>query len=523
MQIIIPMSGFGERFRKVGYKVPKPLIQVNNKEIIKYVIDLFPGEDNFTFICNQDHLDTNDFRMQEIIKEYCPTAKIIGIPAHKLGPVHAIEIASNDIDDNDEVIVNYCDFACNWDYKDFLKHIKLTESIGCIPSYKGFHPHNYGKTNYAYLKLHNDQLIDIQEKKPYTDDKTQEYASSGTYYFKSGKILKESINHCKLNNLNINGEYYVSLCYKHLIEQGYKITPYHIKYFMQWGTPDDLNEYNYWSDLFKNLNTNNSLKNIPNLKTFLLMSGEGKRFSKEGYPAPKPMLQVDNKQMFQRVFDFIPQGSNSDKYVISRKDISKFITDKTSLNIYDIDKVTNGQASSAHIGINKFNLEPNDMVQVSCCDSAMIINNKIFLETLKTDFDILVYSSQNYPYANNNPEAYGWLEIDENKNIKSCSIKTKEGQKDSIILGSFIFKNKEVFNNLYHKLVDSNLRINDEFYIDSMIKLALSESMICKSVDCKFIVNWGTPFDYETYKYWNECFSSWFNHPYKIDNNETSI
>ena len=31
MQIIIPMSGFGERFRKVGYEVPKPLIEVEGR------------------------------------------------------------------------------------------------------------------------------------------------------------------------------------------------------------------------------------------------------------------------------------------------------------------------------------------------------------------------------------------------------------------------------------------------------------------------------------------------------------
>ena len=29
MQIIIPMSGFGERFRKAGYKILKPLIKKN--------------------------------------------------------------------------------------------------------------------------------------------------------------------------------------------------------------------------------------------------------------------------------------------------------------------------------------------------------------------------------------------------------------------------------------------------------------------------------------------------------------
>ena len=53
MQIIIPMSGFGERFRKVGYKLPKPLIMVDEKPIIQHVVEMFSDEDDFIFICNK--------------------------------------------------------------------------------------------------------------------------------------------------------------------------------------------------------------------------------------------------------------------------------------------------------------------------------------------------------------------------------------------------------------------------------------------------------------------------------------
>ena len=56
MQIIIPMSGFGERFRRAGYQVPKPLIEIDGKPIIAHGVDMFPGEQDFLFICNNQHL-----------------------------------------------------------------------------------------------------------------------------------------------------------------------------------------------------------------------------------------------------------------------------------------------------------------------------------------------------------------------------------------------------------------------------------------------------------------------------------
>jgi len=34
-------------------------------------------------------------------------------------------------------------------------------------------------------------MIEIKEKQSFTDDKMNEYASNGTYYFQSGKIMKK--------------------------------------------------------------------------------------------------------------------------------------------------------------------------------------------------------------------------------------------------------------------------------------------------------------------------------------------
>ena len=79
MQVVIPMSGFGERFRRAGYAVPKPLIEIDDKPIIAHVVEMFPGETDFIFICNQDHLDEPKYNMASILKALCPTDRISGI------------------------------------------------------------------------------------------------------------------------------------------------------------------------------------------------------------------------------------------------------------------------------------------------------------------------------------------------------------------------------------------------------------------------------------------------------------
>ena len=147
MQIIIPMSGYGERFRAAGYKIPKPLINVEGKPIIAHIIDMFPGEKNFILICNQDHLDNVEYKMEATLKNYCPSGRVIGIPSHKLGPIHAVLQIKNLIDLNKPTIVNYCDFTCYWDWNHFKHFILSINCDGAIPAYKGFHPHTLGSTN----------------------------------------------------------------------------------------------------------------------------------------------------------------------------------------------------------------------------------------------------------------------------------------------------------------------------------------------------------------------------------------
>ena len=193
-QIVIPMSGYGERFRRAGYDVPKPLIEVEGKPIIAHVIDMFPNESNFLFICNQDHQDSRKYALEKTLNRYCPSGKIASVKPHKLGPVRAVLQSKKFINSQKPVVVNYCDFTCYWQWDKFLDFVNDLRCDGAIPAYKGFHPHSLGNTFYAYLNEKNGWVSDVREKEPFTDKPMEEYASSGTYYFSSGQLMIKSFD-----------------------------------------------------------------------------------------------------------------------------------------------------------------------------------------------------------------------------------------------------------------------------------------------------------------------------------------
>jgi NDP-sugar pyrophosphorylase family protein len=211
MKIIIPMSGIGKRFVDEGYIDPKPLIMVEEKPIIEHIVNLFDKNDEFIFICNDKHLkETN---MRDILLNIVPSCKIYEVSVdNRKGPVDAVMQIQNELDDS-PVIVSYCDYGTVWDYKLFLKVIKENNLDGCIPSYIGFHPHMLGSDNYAFIREENKKLIEIQEKKPFTENKMNEYASNGTYYFKSGNIVKKYFQELIDKNISTNGEFYCSMVY----------------------------------------------------------------------------------------------------------------------------------------------------------------------------------------------------------------------------------------------------------------------------------------------------------------------
>lgn len=255
MQIVIPMTGYGSRFVAAGYKELKPFIKVMNRPIIEWIVKrMFPGEKEIIYVCRKEHTDTID-GMREKLMDICPSAKIFEVePWIKKGPVYDVMRASEWIHEGEPVIINYCDFYMSWNWEKFKKQVMERGCDGCVPCYTGFHPHLLPEKNlYAScLTDEEDNLVEIKEKYSFETDKTKAKHSPGTYYFKSGTLLKKYCQRLIDSNQTINGEFYASLPYNFMVQDGLKVwVPTNVEYFCQWGTPEDMAEFNDWTNMVK--------------------------------------------------------------------------------------------------------------------------------------------------------------------------------------------------------------------------------------------------------------------------------
>lgn len=526
MHIIVPMSGIGARFQAAGYKNPKPLIEVDGKPIIEHVVNLFPGETKFTFICNEEHLRTT--AMREILQHIAPAGNIITIPPHKKGPVFATLHAQELIDDNEEVIVNYCDFGTYWDYSDFLEHTRSRQAAGAIPAYRGFHPHMLGTTNYAFIKDTNQWLEQIKEKEPFTHNRMQEYASNGTYYFARGSYVKKYFARAMEQNLHINGEFYVSLVYNLLVEDGLPVSIYEIQHMLQWGTPQDLEEYQAWSNYFRALveQKNAVTPSIENKSINIIpLAGRGKRFADEGYKLSKPLIPVSGKPMIVQAANALPPAEHHTFVCLQEhletSDLKNTLTQAyPAAKVLGIEAVTEGQACTCAIGLEKVDEEAP--VTIGACDNSMLYNTAAY-EALRSrpDVDAIIWTFKNHPSAKLNPQMYGWVAADSTGKATNVSVKkpiSATPENDHAIVGAFYFKKAAHFKQGLQELYKNNVRVNGEFYVDSLAGELIKLGLNVYTFKVDFYVCWGTPNDLRTFNYWQSFFHKCSWHPYSIMN-----
>lgn len=526
MQIVVPMSGFGERFRRAGYTVPKPLIEIDGKPIVGHVIEMFPGESDFIFICNQEHLNEPTYRMEAILKEYCPSGRIVGIPPHKLGPINAIRQVEHLLDPTGPVVVNYCDFTCYWDWHHFKRYVKETTCEGAIPAYKGFHPHSLGSTNYAYMRESDGWVLDIQEKQPYTNNRMEEYASSGTYYFASAQIMRDAFRTVMEQDLNVGGEYYVSLAYKPLLENKKPVAVYPLQHFMQWGTPEDVAEYNSWSRVFQGLIRPSESAASSKGALVVPMAGLGQRFAREGYALTKPMIPVSGLPMVAQATRDLPSAEHH--VFVLRADMAGYADVANQLIllypkaiIRTIDRVTEGQACTALVGLDALEDEVGNgcsPITIGACDNGALYDVESFAKVVEDpSVDIIVWGFRGYSNAIRDPKMFGWIDAVDGQ-VRSVSVKTPldKPASDPIVLGTFTFRRADDFRRALDRLIARDGRINGEFYIDSLINDAIALGLQCRLFEVDGYLCWGTPNDLRTFEYWQSCFHKWGRHPYRL-------
>lgn len=249
------------------------------------------------------------------------------------------------------------------------------------------------------------------------------------------------------------------------------------------------------------------------------MAGEGKRFKDEGYPLPKPLIPVSGKPMILQAINGMPP---SEKWIfLCRKEhLENHKIDKTikkeipNAQIMKVEKLTEGQACTCLLA--KDVIDKKEPLFIGACDNGMVWDKKKW-EKLISDksIDAVVWTFTKQTNLLINPKAWGWVDVGDEiaggsgKIIKKISVKvpiSDNPYNDQAVIGSFWFRTGQMFIDLAEELVKRNMRVNNEFYVDSIPNLMIEKKMKVATFLVDKYIGWGTPNDLRTYEYWESYF-----------------
>jgi hypothetical protein len=206
--------------------------------------------------------------MRKVLEDAVSHPTIVSMSQHKLGPVFTVLAFDGLIYQDEPVIISYCDTVSIWDYNDFKGFV--SDIDGCVVSHTGFHPHTLSPTLFAYSKTDTgNRILGIKEKACYTNNRFDEHASSGVYYFGKGSYVSEYFKQALEKNVSYNGEYYVTLVYNLLIKDKLKVFSYLTDYVLSFGTPLDVEMFNAWQHIIKGGQVRNMADAIKSYKYWM--------------------------------------------------------------------------------------------------------------------------------------------------------------------------------------------------------------------------------------------------------------
>ena len=231
MNVLIPMAGAGKRFFDAGYVFPKPLIEVDNKPMIQWVIESLNLQANYIFIIQKEHQEK--YNIKSVLKILQPECKIIELDHLTEGAACTTLLAKKYINNSDPLIIANSDQYINWNSSKALYDFNSKNLDGAILTFEAIHP------KWSYAKCNGEGYVtEVAEKKVISKN-----ATVGVYYWKHGSDYVESAEKMIKKNIRVNNEFYVCPVYNEFLAKNKKVKIHNVDKMWGLGTPEDLDNF----------------------------------------------------------------------------------------------------------------------------------------------------------------------------------------------------------------------------------------------------------------------------------------
>ncbi|HUR78147.1 MAG TPA: NTP transferase domain-containing protein [Acidimicrobiales bacterium] len=228
MEVIIAMAGRGSRFADAGWTTPKPLIPVGGVPMYALAVRGLPLDpiDHLVFVALNEQLDSG--LAESIATEFGPNASIIALDDVTEGQAVTVLRGLPATDPTRPLLIHNADTVCT-----FARSELATDADGALVVFEA------EGTHWSFARRGEGRsVVEVAEKR-----RISGWASTGTYWFRSGALFAELAQAALAGQPVTGGEYYVAPLYDDLLRQGGRVEAIEATSVDVLGTPAELDAY----------------------------------------------------------------------------------------------------------------------------------------------------------------------------------------------------------------------------------------------------------------------------------------
>jgi HAD superfamily hydrolase (TIGR01509 family) len=211
VNVLIPMAGAGSRFHQAGYSVPKPLIKVFEKTMIRTSVDTLKlkGIDcNYIFVARRYKEQEHNEALKKELLSIDPEATIVYVNELTEGSACTCLLAKDRMRKDLPLFIFNCDQVFNFSQRtvDTIYNVVNSNLNGAVITWKDTNPKN------SFCEVSENCLCyNFTEKQPVSDN-----ALIGFHYWKKTIDFISSAEKMIEQKLKFNNEYYIAPTYNFL-------------------------------------------------------------------------------------------------------------------------------------------------------------------------------------------------------------------------------------------------------------------------------------------------------------------
>lgn len=227
MNILVPMAGAGLRLAQAGYLLPKPLVEVGGKPIIKIAIDSWGLQGRYIFVVQKEH--DQKYSFESMFCQMVDDFEIVKVDGLTQGAACTALLAEDFINNQEELVIAVADTYNRIPSQPW----SLSPCDGVIFTMES------QNSGYSYAKIGPDGFVaEVAEKIVISN-----CATSGIYHWTHGSDFVKYAKQMIQNNIRINNEFYLCPVYNQAISDGKKFVLKQIEHIEDLGTHENIQNY----------------------------------------------------------------------------------------------------------------------------------------------------------------------------------------------------------------------------------------------------------------------------------------